>query len=167
MIFLFIISFAKKASKFTIEKTIDLLHKFKIIKYRVRTKSKLNNTIDKFYESAKKIRNNKKTYIKCFICNLAAFPFLYSIPLILLFSTGDFTSLNVVIAIVACSFVMIIGSFIPIPGGTGGLEYAFVKFFGNYISGYVISTLVIMWRFITYYLGMILGALALSTNKRR
>lgn len=167
MILLFVISFAKKASKFTFDKTIDLLYKFKLIKYRVRTKNKLNQIVDKFYDSAKKIRDNRKTFVKCFLCNLLAFPFLYSIPLILLYSTGDFASLNFVTSIVACSYVMIIGAFVPIPGGTGGLEYAFVKFYGNYISGYVISTLVIMWRFVTYYLGMILGAIALSTNKRR
>ncbi len=167
MILLFVISFAKSASKFTFGKTIDLLYKLKLIRYRVRTKNKLNQIVDKFYDSAKKIRDNKNTFVKCFLCNLLAFPFLYSIPLLLLYSTGDFNSLNVVISIVACSYVMIIGAFVPIPGGTGGLEYAFVKFYGNYISGYVLSTLVIMWRFVTYYLGMILGAIALSTNKRR
>ena len=167
MLFLLIISFAKKASKFTVEKIIDFLYKIKLIKFRIRIKNKLNQTIDKFYESAKKIRNNKKTYIKCFLYNLVAFPFLYSIPLILLFSMENFTSLNIITSIVACSYVMIIGSFIPIPGGTGGLEYAFVRLFSNYVSGHIISTLVIIWRFVTYYLGMILGAIVLSTNKRR
>lgn len=167
MIILFLVSFAKKTSKFTFEKIVDMLYKIRIIKYRVRTKNKLNQLVDKFYASAQKIRKNKRTFIKCFLCNLVAFPFLYSIPLILLFSTGDFTSLNVVTSIVACSYVMIIGSFVPIPGGTGGLEYAFVRFYGNYISGYVVSTLVIMWRFVTYYIGMIFGAIALSINKRR
>lgn len=167
MIFLFIISFAKGASKYIIDKIINVLYKLKLIKYKIRFKNKLNQIIDKFYDSAKKIRDNRKTFIKCFLCIFIAFPFLYSIPLILLYSTGDYTSLNVVLSIVSCSYVMMIGSFVPIPGGSGGLEFAFVRFYGNFISGYILSTLVIMWRFVTYYLGMILGAIALSINKRR
>ena len=167
MVFLFTISYARKSNKYLLEKIINILYKIKIIKYRIRTINKLNQTIDKFYESAKKIRKNKKVFIKCFLYNLISFPILYSIPLILLYSTGDYNSLNIITSIVACSYVMIIGSFVPIPGGTGGLEYAFIKFYGNYISGYVLSTVMVMWRFITYYLGMILGSIVLSINKRR
>lgn len=166
MIVLFLISFAKKSNKFITEKIINILHKLKIIKYRQRNINKFNQTIDKFYNSAKKIRRNKKTFIKCFIYNFIAFSFLYTIPLILLKSTMASYNMNVITSIVACSYVMIIGAFVPIPGGSGGLEFAFLKFFGNYIKGYVLSSVMIMWRFITYYLGMILGTVALSTNKR-
>ena len=167
MVLLFLISYAKKQNKFVAGKIVSVLHKLKLVKYKIKTTNKLKQTVDKFYNSAKKIRKNKKTFIKCFMYNFLAFPFLYSIPLILLYSTGDFSSLNFITSLVACSYVMIIGSFVPIPGGTGGLEFAFVQFYGNYISGHILSTVMIMWRFITYYLGMILGTIALGVNKRR
>ena len=167
MVVLFLISFAKKSNKFIVEKIINFLYKLKIVKYRLKNINRFNHTIDKFYESAKKIRKNKKTFIKCFIYNFVAFSFLYSIPLVLLKSTMANYNMSILTSIVACSYVMIIGAFVPIPGGSGGLEYAFIKFYGNYIKGYVLSTIMIMWRFITYYLGMILGTIALSTNTKR
>ena len=166
MILLFLISYAKKQNKFVAEKMVSVLHKLKLVKYKTKTTNKLNQVVDKFYNSAKKIRKNKKTFIKCFIYNFIAFPFLYSIPLILLYSTGNFSSLNFITSLVACSYVMIIGAFVPIPGGTGGLEFAFMQFYGNYIGGHILSTVMIMWRFITYYLGMILGTVCLSIKKR-
>ena len=58
------------------------------------------------------------------------------------------------------------GSFIPLPGGTGGLEYGFVSFFGNFLTGGKLTTLMLLWRFITYYLIMILGAIALNIRKK-
>ena len=78
---------------------------------------------------------------------------------------GEFSVLGIGVAIVVSAYVMIIGSFVPIPGGTGGLEYGFVTFFGNFITGSKLSALMLVWRFITYYFGMILGAIALNIKR--
>ena len=61
---------------------------------------------------------------------------------------------------------MIIGAFVPLPGGTGGLEYSFITFFGNFISGSKLTTLMLMWRFCTYYFGMLIGAVLLNLSRR-
>lgn len=164
---LLFISFGKKSNKYIVEKIVNILHKLKLVKHRFRMINKINLTIDKFHGSVKQIFTNKNTFIKCFMCNFFAFLFLYSLPLIILYSTRNYSSFNIVNSIVACSYVMIIGAFVPIPGGSGGLEFAFVRFFGNYITGPILSTVLLIWRFITYYLGMIVGAIALSINKRR
>ena len=62
---------------------------------------------------------------------------------------------------------MILGSFVPIPGGTGGLEYGYTKFFGNFITGPALNASMLLWRFITYYLGLILGAIAVNIKVKR
>lgn len=167
MIFLLFISKAKKLNKFLIKYIVIFLSKIKIVKNKYRTINKINLTLDKFHENTKLIHKNIKTFLKCIICNFLAFPFLYSIPLIIILSTGNISSINFITSFVACSFVMIIGAFVPIPGGSGGLEFAFAKFYGNYITGPTLATVLLIWRFITYYLGMIIGAIALSINKRR
>jgi hypothetical protein len=66
---------------------------------------------------------------------------------------------------VCCSYVSIIGSFVPIPGGSGGIEYSFLQFFGGFVTGAVLSATVILWRSITYYFAMILGGLLFTTFK--
>ena len=69
-------------------------------------------------------------------------------------------------AIVASAYTLIIGSFVPIPGGTGGIEYGFLRFFGTFNTGATLSAILLIWRFITYYLGMILGGILFSTEKK-
>ena len=55
---------------------------------------------------------------------------LYMVPVWILYSMGDFTSFNALESVIASAYVMLIGSFVPLPGGTGGIEYGFLKFFG-------------------------------------
>ena len=167
MIFLLFISKARKLNKVIIKNIVIVLNKLKIVKNKYKVINKLNLTLDRFHENSKSIQNNFKLFFKCLLCNFVAFPLLYSIPLIIIYSTGSITEINFITSFVACSFVMIIGAFVPIPGGSGGLEFAFARFYGNYITGPVLSTALLIWRFITYYLGMIAGAIALSINKRR
>lgn len=60
---------------------------------------------------------------------------------------------------------MLIGSFVPIPGGTGGLEYGFIQFYGNFVTGSTLNVIMILWRFVTYYFGMIVGAVAVNIKE--
>ena len=60
-------------------------------------------------------------------------------------------------------YVYLISAFVPIPGGSGGIEFSFSKFFSPIvISNSVISASLILWRFITYYVPMIIGAIVLN-----
>ena len=62
---------------------------------------------------------------------------------------------------------MIMGSFVPTPGGTGGIEYGFMYFFNYLIKGSVLSALMLVWRFITYYGGMIFGGICLLSYRKK
>ena len=90
---------------------------------------------------------------------------LYSMPYFIALGFG--IRLSIINTIVTTAYVMTIGSFVPIPGGTGGIEYGFVFFFGYLISGSVVNAIMLMWRFVSYYLGMIFGAIALALYRKR
>ncbi len=167
MVVLLIISFTHRFDNFILSKCVDILHKFKLVKNKTKTKKSLNKTIKQFYNSACEIKDNKMIYLKCFIYNFIAFIFLYSIPYIITLSISKDVGISYLISFVGTAYVMLIGSFVPIPGGSGGLEYSFSRFFGVYIVNYITSTIIIIWRFITYYFGMIIGALALATINKK
>ena len=78
-----------------------------------------------------------------------------------MYAMGIFNACNPGVGIVTSAYIMIIGSFVPIPGGTGGLEYGFTQFYGNFLSGSVLAAVMLVWRFITYYFGIIVGVIAL------
>ena len=75
--------------------------------------------------------------------------------------------MNAFESIIASAYIMMVGSFVPIPGGTGGLEYAFVVFYSNFIKGPVLNAIMLLWRFITYYFGMIVGAITLTLKRKK
>lgn len=165
VVLLFTLSFSKRSNKFFTKVIINWGRGLKIIKNKEKTIEKWNNYIDSFHREAKKLIKDKKKFVANIGLNFIALVSVYMIPLAVAYSLG-ITTLNGLLSIVCCSYVMIIGSFVPIPGGTGGLEYAFLQFFGTFVVGPSLTALMLIWRFITYYFGMILGAIVFNVERR-
>lgn len=164
-IILLFISFSKKMTINIIKITIQILSRINIIKNKEKTFEKWSNRIIEFNKCAKELKKNKKLFIFGIVLNFIGLICLYLIPLFLAYSIGDFTNLNAISAITSSAYVMVASSFIPIPGASGGIEYTFTKFFGNFMSLSKTKTILLLWRFITYYLSMILGALLFSIDR--
>lgn len=164
---LFAISFTKKFNSLVLKLIITLGSKFHIIKNKKETIERFNSYVERFHNSTKLLIKDKKNLLRIVFYNLIGLICNYSIPLVVLYSMGDFSSFNLYIAIMASAYVMIIGSFIPLPGGTGGLEYSFMAFFGNFVSDGKLTVLMLIWRFITYYFGLISGAIMLNFGRRK
>lgn len=164
---LFVIAFTRKTNKLIIKNTIKLLAYLKIIKHVEEKTKNWESYINDFYQGAKKLIENKIKFIGLIFVNFLALSCLYLVPLTILYSTGDYTSFNAFLAIITSAYVMLIGSFVPIPGGTGGLEYGFIAFYGNFLSGSRLTAIMLVWRTLTYYLGMIIGAIAVNIKKER
>ena len=158
---LLFISFSTKFNKKVIHLLILLGHKVKIIKDKEKSISKWQDRLEEFHESAALLAKRKSLFIKGIIYNFVALCVFYAIPLFVIYGMGNF-NINVIETITASAYVLIIGAFVPIPGGSGGIEYGFMQFFGNFITGSVLSASLLVWRFITYYLGIITGAIAIN-----
>ncbi|MGM9850282.1 MAG: YbhN family protein [Bacilli bacterium] len=164
---LFSLAFMKKLNKIIMKLIVKILAKLKIIKASEKIIDKLNESIEEFHEGAKTLLKNKKDFIKTIFFNFVALLLFYSIPVIIIFGLGDYQSINVLESIIASAHVMLIGTFIPIPGATGGLEYAFTQFYGVFITGSTLTLVMLLWRSLTYYLGVIIGGVLLNIRKKR
>lgn len=168
IIILFIIAFGKKSNQFLVKIAINILTFFKIVKDRDKVLENWSNYINNFHAGAKILIANKRDFALNILYSFLGLICLYVIPLWVLFSMGDFTSFNALQAIIASAYVMLIGSFVPLPGGTGGIEYGFIKFFGVFIiSDSKLRALMLLWRFITFYMGIIVGGIALNIKERK
>lgn len=168
IIILFIIAFGKKSNKFLVKLAINILTFFKIVKNRDKVLADWNTYINNFHSGAKILIANKKEFFLNIVYSFLGLICLYIVPLWVLFSMGDFSSFNFFEAVIASAYVMLIGSFVPLPGGTGGIEYGFVKFFGVFIIGDAkLRALMLLWRFITFYMGIIVGGIALNIKERK
>lgn len=165
-VFLFLIAFTKKTNKMIVSKVIHLLHKTKIVKNEEKQLNKFNKYINELYDGTKLLLKNKIAFIEMIVVNFIGLICLYLVPLALLYSTHDYTSFNGMTCIISSAYVMLIGSFVPIPGGTGGLEYGFINFFGNFIKGSILTAIMITWRFVTYYIPLVIGAVAVNIKKK-
>ena len=112
------------------------------------------------------MKNNFKNTVLSFTFNLLSLLCLYIIPLFIYLSL-DNNEMTVVNSLVLSGYTFLIGSFVPIPGGSGGLEYAYTKFFGIFYSGGLLSASMLLWRLITYYLGIIIGGITLITYRKK
>ena len=157
--FLLAILFAYNWTKNAANWIMNLLAKF-INQKRVAIWRK--NTLDKietFYEESQKLKREKKKLLVCVVLTVLQLLCFYSIPfmtLVTLNVSADWasvTQMNIMIIM----FMAII----PIPGASGGAEYSFQTLFSTFISSN--GTLIVgmfLWRFVTYFFGMILGIFA-------
>ena len=161
---LFWITLSKEAPSKVIKFFINLLGKIKIIKNKDQVKEKIDNYLKEFNDGAKTLFKNWKRFISMILVQFVSLLCLYVIPVALFYGLGIY-NVTAFMTIVSMAYVMLIGSFVPIPGGTGGLEYSFISLFSSFITGPVLNAIMLVWRFITYYFGMILGAIVLSFKK--
>ena len=163
---LFLITFNKKINNFIVDKGIKILGKLGIIKDKEKKLIEWKEYLNNFDIGARELLKNKTQFVLFVFLDIIALSFLYLVPLMVLYGTGDFTSFNAFESIVGTSYVMLIGSFVPIPGGTGGLEYGFTQFFGVFITGSGLMAIMLVWRFVTYYLGLFIGAIAINLKTK-
>ena len=161
-----LISNSLKFTKVCVNAIVSFLSKIKLVKNKDEIIKHWESRLIEFHECAKTLRKRKKLCIVGIIFNFLSLACLYIIPLFILYSMGDFKSLNIMNTLTASAYVLLIGAFVPIPGATGGIEYGFVKFFGNFMKPTITNAVLLIWRFITYYFGMIICMIALNFDER-
>ena len=165
-ILLFIVTLSTNFTKKVITKLFSWITKLGILKNKEKLEEKIMLKLQEFHDSAKDIRKRKGLLVKGIVINLISLTALYIVPLFIVFGFRDYTNLTVFNTLTASAYTLLVGSFVPIPGASGGIEYGFIKFFGNFLSVVPLNSLLLVWRFITYYLAMILGAIIFSIEKK-
>jgi len=159
IVFLILLAYSKKFDRFIFKFGINFLYFIKVVKDKGSTIERWNKKIEDFTEGAKILTKNKKEFIYMIIISIFSLISLYLTPCVILYGMGDYNSVTPIVTIVSSAYVMLVGSFVPIPGGTGGIEFGFASFFGNFIKGPILPALLLVWRFITYYMVVIFGSI--------
>ncbi len=123
----------------------------------------------------KEIFQHKVAFVKSLLCRLLADLCYYSIPFFLLLAVGvDFNGLNpfwvYLLVMFGTSFAITAVVWVPTPGTTGGIDYAFavvmaslsvIGFGGSLFASDTVwatsQTISLLWRGYTYYFVIILG----------
>ncbi|MEG0367115.1 MAG: lysylphosphatidylglycerol synthase transmembrane domain-containing protein [Coprobacillus sp.] len=156
---------SKKLQNFLTHTILKLLCKIRIIKDYEMTCAKIEQYLSDFREQLKFLQKNKPVLVKSCLCNFIKLTIIYSMPFfaakalnisVSWFDFLDFLGL--------CSFIYLINAFLPIPGASGGSEGVYVLLFG-FLGPVATSSSLFLWRFMSYYLGLIIGGLVFSLDK--
>ena len=165
---LIVISFSSKFNHFIIKLTINLLYKLHIVKNKEETLENWKEKVDDFHKGTDYLKKNKLLCLKTFICNILYLGLTYVMPFFVIASInhGGIDGFTPMKAICSSAYILIMGSFVPIPGASGGIEYGYYVFIGNFVSGTLLKTSLLVWRGISYYVPMIVGGLLFSINTK-
>ena len=127
----------------------------------VRILMTLDSKINNFYKESVKMAHQWKLLIKLIVITFFQLAFYYLIPYFIMLGLG-YSGINVVMVVSLHVLIFMIISLFPIPGGAGGAEYSFEMLFKSYITSTdKLLLAMLLWRLLTYYLGMFLGVVAL------
>jgi len=123
--------------------------------------------IETFHEESLQLKREKKKVLKASLLTLAQLIAYYLIPYFVLLAL-NVPRVNMLTVFSMHVMIVMITSIFPIPGGAGGAEYSFKTLFSLFIPSQTLLILgMFLWRFITFYLGMILGIIATSIPPKR
>lgn len=162
---LFLGAKSKKLQDFFCNKVIKILAKFHIVKNYYETKTNTERKLEGFRIELTLLQKNRSVLIKSIILNIFKLTLLYSIPFFCGKAMGVDLPWDCFLDLIGItSFVYMISDFVPLPGASGGSEGTFYILLNIFLKGATSATLLV-WRFSTYYVGLIVGGLTMSFSK--
>lgn len=165
LVFAYALGASKHISKKIVIFFTRILAKFKLINDKNKVIDKLERICDEFYIGFKTIKNNKKIIVEGIFIQIIGISIYYSATIFVFKAINLNVNMNIGECMVASLFAFIAGSIVPIPGGTGGMEYSFFGFFRTFTSGAPLKSALLLWRFITFIFPVVFGGLLFNVKK--
>lgn len=155
IIALLTLAFFKKAAVKIAHFIVRLLAKIRIIRNLEQRLKFIDEEIDVYYENFIFLKKQPVLIIKTCLLTIIQLTVYFSISYIIYLGLGlkgaDFFT------ILSCqAYVLMISSFVPLPGALGAAEGSYGAFFGTIFGGFVTFSTFI-WRFLTFYFPIIVG----------
>lgn len=156
---------SKKLQNFLTHNVLRFLCKIHIVKDYESTCVKIEQYLADFREQLNFLQRNKPVLVKSCLCNFMKLTIIYSMPFFAAKALNLNVSWNQFFDLLGlCSFIYLINAFLPIPGASGGSEGVYVLLF-SFLGTVGTSSSLFLWRFMSYYMGLIIGGLVFSMNK--
>ena len=127
--------------------------------------SQIERKLENFRIELNLLQKNKPILLKSIGLNVLKLTILYSIPFFCSLAMNVPLSWRHFFDLIGITaFVYLISDFVPLPGASGGSEGSFYILLRYFLKGATSATLLV-WRFATYYAGLILGGLTMSFSR--
>lgn len=136
---------------------VNLLARFRIVKKKDKVLKNLNKSIGDYRIAASSIAHNKLRAVGSFIISIINLAFFFAIPYFIYLAFGE-KGLSLLDLIILQAFLYLAVSFFPMPGAAGAAETGFYLFFSAIFINVPVFIAMLVWRFLTYYLMLIVGS---------
>ena len=166
IVFLWLLAKSPKFYTWVSDKGIIIGHRLHIVKDIDEAKEKLHSRLETFDTEIKILQDNKGLIGALVTENVIRLLILYSIPIFCAFALHiKVEPKNIINIICLSSFVAMVNAFLPMPGSAGGTEATFVLMFSTIFSSIDAKSIMILWRFVTYYQVLIIGGIIFAITK--
>ncbi|MBR2066809.1 MAG: flippase-like domain-containing protein [Solobacterium sp.] len=166
IVMLFLLAKSEKVYTWVTTKGISLAHRFHFIKDKEATLENLNSALSAFTDEIDLLSHRKKLIVKLVIENVMRLLIYYSIPYFAAKALNIQVGFNELLNIIALSsFVAMVNAFLPMPGSSGGTEATFVLMFSTIFSSVDAKSIMLLWRFVTFYQMLIIGTIMFMISK--
>ena len=137
---------------------VNIFTKMHMIKNPGQTKRHIIEQIDLFSSNIKLLTKNLDLLFKVSGLTIMQLTAYFMIPYVIYRAFGlDGTKIFLIIS--AAAFIVMISSFIPIPGGSGVAEGSFYLFFSLFFPNNILPTAILCWRLLTFYIPLCIGGI--------
>ena len=143
---------------------INGLSKIKLVRNREATVSKVTEVLDTYHTALLDLMHSPVQILLQFICSTVGMTALFASTVFVYFAFGmSGTPWYQVLTI--SSLLFISASYTPLPGASGAQEGGFLLYFRNIFKDGTIGLALLIWRFFTYYLYLIVGVFTILLEK--
>lgn len=150
-------TFLPKATSEIITLGIRFLAKIHIIKDRDKAIEKADKGVEEYAKCIKMILKTRGLFLRTILISVVFHILISSIPFFVLTAFG--ASIDFLPCFVSVVAVTSAVYFVPTPGNAGAAEGTFYAVFSALSSGYIFWAMLI-WRFFSYYIYIIMGGIA-------
>lgn len=162
---LYIFARHKKLKEFLLLRSLKFFAKIKLLKDYQKWKRKVNQQLKLFHQDLEILKKKKKMLLKISIFTAVQLSFFFMIPYFV-YRSFNLNQVELLTIIAAAAFVIMITSFVPVPGASGGAEISFHYFFSLFFLKKELLIAIFIWRFISYYSALIIGGLIIFFNRK-
>lgn len=168
IIFLWVLAMSPRFYNWLTTSGINIGCKLHIVKDKEKTLTNLNHQLEQFSKEIVVLKTHKKLILFLSLDDLIRLIMYYSVPFLCAWALGIEVNAQLYINTLALSsFVAMVNAFLPMPGSSGGTEATFVLMFSTLFTNSQTTSIMLLWRVITFYQVLIIGSIVFLYAKTR
>ena len=158
-------NFSRRPVLWLVKIAIAIIEKFHLTKDPEAMREKWLKTADTFHDSMQQLKAHPTEWIKQLFFSAIQLLMLMSILYCVYKALGlTGASYGQILMMALCQYIS--AFYIPMPGASGAQEGVFSLYFGKMLPGTSCLAVMLVWRFMTYYLGLLIGAVVIMVDAK-